>query len=423
MSDPRLIPLYGSDGTGQNISMNRALETIEIGAFGFALLAYSAAFVTVGSTSALTDGARDLRIILGLSAFCALASLVLTDRRPFLIFHSFRALLLAMAVATLGGRSPTVELLVLLPWLFETALYLPLVPGMVVGLSATAFVLGVDAMILLPVGPPVRESHLAFIGPVAGAALASGLLLTHYRNQLVKERVSVAKLRQDVDNLIRANQAFQDYADSIEAVTEENERNRITRELHDVIGYSLTNVIMMMNAGKVLSRSNPAQLDDLFQQAREHADEALQESRKILYALRAIQPTARKGLNAIHHLAQSFQGATAIRVDVAWGNLPQSLGADLDAALFRLVQEGMTNALRHGQAQRVRISFWRFPDRVQAQVWDNGKGVQTVTEGIGLSGMRERFALLGGTVTAEPVADGFLVTASIPLAQEWNFEP
>lgn len=400
--------------------MNRALESIEIGAFGFGLLAYAAAFVALNASPGLAEAANDLRIILGLSALCALLSMVVTDRNPFLVFHGFRALLLAMAVATLAGRSPTVELLVFLPWLFDTALYLPLAWGLGVGASAVVAVLGLDALVLLPQGP---EAHLAFIALGAGAALAAGTLVTYYRNQLVKERVSVAKLGQDVDNLIRANQAFQDYADSIEAVTEENERNRITRELHDVIGYSLTNVIMMMNAGRVLSRDNPERLDQLFQQARDHADEALQESRKILYALRAIQPKARRGLNAIHHLAQSFQGATSIAIEVAWGNLPQSLGPDLDAALFRLVQEGMTNALRHGHARKVRISFWRFPDRVQAQVWDNGRGSPQVNEGIGLAGMRERFALLGGTLQAESVADGFQITATIPLAQENPFEP
>lgn len=423
MADSKVDLLYGLPRPGQNGAMFRSLEGIEVGAFGFLVLATSAGWGSLILTPELALVATDLKIILGLTLGCSLAALLSPTLKPFLVAHSLRTLLLLMAAATVGGHDGTILFFLLVPFLLETTLYLGTRTALTWGLLATLLVLTLSHLSWVEAPPSRWLPGLALLGLASGGSLTAGLLLTHYRNQVVKERVIVDRLNRDVDQLIQANRAFQDYADTIESVTEENERNRITRELHDVIGYSLTNVIMMMNAGKVLSRDHPEKLGELFLQARAHADEALQESRKILYTLRAIQPAARKGLSAIHHLAQSFQAATDIQVDVAYGNLPQTLGADIDSALFRLVQEGMTNALRHGQAKQVKIRFWRFDHEVQVQVWDNGKGAQAVTEGLGLSGMRERFSALGGQVAAGPVTDGFQVTATIPLAQEWTLEP
>ena len=89
----------------------------------------------------------------------------------------------------------------------------------------------------------------------------------------------------------------------------------------------------------------------------------------------------------------------------------------MDSVLLRFVQEGLANSFRHGKASKVNISMWRTADEIRVSIRDNGDGVQDIEqieEGIGLSGMRERFGLLGGGILFHNVADGFELTAIIP---------
>ncbi len=85
----------------------------------------------------------------------------------------------------------------------------------------------------------------------------------------------------------------------------------------------------------------------------------------------------------------------------------------------RIVQEGLTNAFRHGKATRVRINLWQTEGEILVSVLDNGRGIApgtSVTDGIGLAGMRERLAEYGGEIRLGPVVDGFELAATIPYA-------
>jgi signal transduction histidine kinase len=99
------------------------------------------------------------------------------------------------------------------------------------------------------------------------------------------------------------------------------------------------------------------------------------------------------------------------------GNLPWSYGRKLDGVLFRIVQEGLTNAFRHGKATRVRINLWQTEGEILLSILDNGRGIvpgTDVTDGIGLAGMRERLSEYGGEIRLGPVEDGFELAATIP---------
>lgn len=397
----------------QTLDKLRKREGLELAALALALLFYISAFVVVSLDIEATSRDFDLRIILVLSAILATLTCFTDSVRVFAVLHSLRFMLLFMAMMTLWGSRLSVELLVLVPFLVDTALYVARRPALVIGFATLAATLVAD--LIAAADNASRIERTLVIALSGSLIIATGTLLTRYRDQIVVEKRTVRKLDEEVANLIRANRAYQDYADTIEVLTEEQERNRVSRELHDVIGYALTNIIMMMNAGKVLSRDSPQQLDALFEQARSHADEALQESRRILYALRSITPTSRKGLNAIHHLVNSFQAATGVTVEISYGNLPNALSPDIETAIFRLIQESLTNSLRHGHAKIVRISFWLSERDLQVIVWDDGRTLGTMKEGIGINGMRERFAELGGSIEARQASDGFKVKASIPM--------
>ena len=154
-------------------------------------------------------------------------------------------------------------------------------------------------------------------------------------------------------------------------------------------------------------------------QFRAQSEDALNETRQTLYRLRSVRSDRPRGMRAIVQLVQSFKSATGIEVEFHnMGNIPPSLGPGLDSVLFRFVQEGLTNAFHHGKASAVWVNLWRTEDEIRASVCDDGDGLEsggTVVEGIGITGMRERIAEFGGTISATNRSDGFELRATIPF--------
>jgi signal transduction histidine kinase len=82
--------------------------------------------------------------------------------------------------------------------------------------------------------------------------------------------------------------------------------------------------------------------------------------------------------------------------------------------IYRLIQQGLTNAFRHGKADSVRVNLWRADTEIRVTIADNGKGSEDVQEGIGLQGMRERLSTVGGRIETRSRPDGFELSAAIP---------
>ncbi len=95
-------------------------------------------------------------------------------------------------------------------------------------------------------------------------------------------------------------------------------------------------------------------------------------------------------------------------------NLPWELDPEVDGAIYRLLQESMTNAFRHGGATHVSVRFSVREREIEVMVRDNGRGAEEVEEGIGLAGMRERVERLGGRLSARSITGGFEVLAYLP---------
>ena len=390
-------------------------ERLAIGIFLLSTSCHALAFSFVLSAGPAVPYGTEILLCFAMAYAASIASFLLESRRLFLPIHGVRGFFTLVAVAVLSGRTEFVEALLVIPFLAETSIYLDTRPALLVDGIFSAAVPGLDLLRLSP--SPRTVFHVLSILAVLSATSGFAVLLTYYREVVVRHGRTIRDLDAAVTNLTAANKAFQNYADTIESSSKDEERHRITRELHDSIGYALTNLIMMMNAGKTLARGDPARLDGLFDAAREQADSALQESRRILYRLRSIATAPRQGLPALEHLVRSFQAATGVETSIHYGNLPWSYGESIDAAVFRLIQEGLTNSFKHGRARKVRILLWQAGGKIQVRVWDNGHGAASIKEGIGLSGMKERFAELGGRVEAANVVDGFVLDGSIPIGE------
>ena len=232
-----------------------------------------------------------------------------------------------------------------------------------------------------------------------------------------KDLIEVVRVQEaNLDSITELNLNLQGYARTIDEESSERERNRISREIHDISGYIFTNLIGLMDAAGSMRRDDQAGLTDLLITARKTAQEGLRETRVALHKLREDQPRTTDSPRAIFKIASIFRKITGIEVELNLGNLPRQLSPGLNLALYRTVQEALTNAVRHGKATQVRVNFWVDGEELRLTIADNGRGAFDVVKGIGLRGMEERIGALGGVVgVGRPAEGGFSLAVRVPL--------
>ena len=198
------------------------------------------------------------------------------------------------------------------------------------------------------------------------------------------------------------------------------ERVRIARELHDVLAHSLSQINVQAGVGLHLIDKQPEKAADALASIKETSKTALDEVRSVLGILRseagADAPLVPEpDLSRLEGLAASV---IAQGVDIVLANSLQNVPKPTQLALYRIVQESLTNVVRHAGASRATVELMESEGSYIATVTDNGKGVTGggASDGRGLLGMRERAELLGGELEAGPVAGGFRVRATIPKA-------
>ncbi len=208
-----------------------------------------------------------------------------------------------------------------------------------------------------------------------------------------------------------------------EAQAVAEERTRIARELHDVLGHSVS--VMTVQASAVRRRLTPDQAVE--RQALETVEavgrDALTEMRRMVSALRRpdeqtlLAPSP--GLDQLDQLAEQFR-SSGLPVELHVGGSPRRLAPALDLTAYRIVQEGLTNTLRHaGHPSRAEVDLTYADDHLEIAVRDDGAGAtssEAPDAGSGLLGMRERITVYGGSLVARPRSGGgFELLASLPL--------
>lgn len=203
-------------------------------------------------------------------------------------------------------------------------------------------------------------------------------------------------------------------AEAIERAASD-ERLRLAREIHDVVGHSLSMISLQSAVALRVMDADPAQARVSLEAIRSSSKDALTELRRTLGVFRGdetpLAPTP--SLSTIPQLVEEVR-AGGVRVDLA--PLPDAagLGAATEAAAYRIVQEALTNAVRHAPGRAVTVTIGRDGPGLWLKVTDDGAPPAQITEGGGLRGMRERVDALGGTLEAGPTASGFVVAAWLP---------
>jgi signal transduction histidine kinase len=264
-----------------------------------------------------------------------------------------------------------------------------------------------------PGGEPASLICLAVIlgfAFVLGASLKE-LAVGRRRSMLEAERLDSA-----IDRIADVNASFQGALAVAEESSVRKERNRITREIHDIVGYALTNQQMMLEASLMLVGPDDGRLRELLYMARDGVAEGIRETRKTLYELRRIEEPRDLGFGVLLKVARNFESVTGIRVSVDFTNARGDLDDAAWLSIYRLIQESMINSFRHGHARNIAITFREDASSIHVLVRDDGRGAPELVEGIGIRGMRERLAGLGGELSVGNAVDGFAVDASLPLS-------
>lgn len=356
------------------------------------------------------------RLVILLSTLLSTTLPLVSERSVVWLWLTLRLGLILVAGAPFG-ENVTIELLLFTSLLLEGLAHVRLGPGIAVAIAVVA----VAWLSQRPFSTwgrlrpaPSRDSILFLVLHMTIVA-ALMLLVRYNRDRLVPYREVQSRLDESTLQLAQANLKLQEYAALVQERTLQAERKRMSREIHDTLAYTLTNLVMTMEAGIALVGDQGDPVTDLLQKARTQAKEGLSEVRRAVKALRPLPVARSRGMTAIHNLVTTFENATSVRIRLQMGDVPQSLGAETDSILYRLTQEGITNALRHGKATEVAVYFACRDGGVLVDIIDNGAGTDDVVEGYGITGMRERIEQSGGSLAVTGNSKrGFRVTAWVP---------
>lgn len=235
------------------------------------------------------------------------------------------------------------------------------------------------------------------------------------------ENVRIRRLNEQLHD---ANEQLRGYTLKLERMTEIRERNRLAREIHDTPGHTLTGIIMGADASLALFDAAPEEAKNRIQVVAQSARDGLNDVRRSIKALRPDALEKASLTEALETMIHNFQEATSAQVYYEQLAGPLLFAQDEEDTLYRVIQEGMTNAVRHGHALEIHIRLTRQDGLLTVDIRDDGVGCEQVEAGFGLRHMKERLDLLGGSLTcgnrmdlSEDRQRGFYLVMSLPVRE------
>ena len=236
--------------------------------------------------------------------------------------------------------------------------------------------------------------------------------LSHTNLDLIREIKERERAERDLRNLSAKVLTIQD-----------EERRRIARDLHDGVGQTLTAAIMAISQATSCPAPLPTGSKSGLRDAEELMQQAVQEVRTVSYLLHPPLLDENGLLSAVRWLAEGFSKRSRMKLTLELDEQTERFGQNVETGLFRILQEALTNVHRHSGAEAVHIRITSSKGRLTLGIQDDGKGISADAmrttfngrQGVGLSSMRERSALLGGTFEVETDSRGTLIVVSVPL--------
>lgn len=321
---------------------------------------------------------------------------------------------------------------------WEKRLFVPLAVGISVAVAATqALVFGALAyfFMLCVTQALIRAKNnrfflsllgmgLYFFVPEAYRQTYLAIAVFTFVAQLIlktgDERIRGLQKRVD-DYHIREEQleenavALKEFDVSAKYASQLEERNRIAQKLHDELGHTLSGSTMQLEAIQLILEENPKKAKQMLAQVIAGLREGTDEIRRIL---KNIKPEAASlNISNIRVLASNAKERAGIKTEVIYDSGIADIARNQWQAITENIREALTNMMKHGEATKAVIQFERLNKLIKVTVKDNGRGCARVESGLGISGMEERCAKLGGQLVVDG-AHGFSVIMLLPIENE-----
>ncbi|TCP58060.1 signal transduction histidine kinase [Tumebacillus sp. BK434] len=243
-----------------------------------------------------------------------------------------------------------------------------------------------------------------------------GSLIRYYMQSREKIAVLYAELEE-------SHRALGEYAKQVEMLTAVRERNHIAREIHDTVGHSMTALLVQLQAARKMQERDLEQSRDLLVNCEEVARSALQQVRLSVQAIREEEAQQATLLDSLRQLLGDFAKMTGLDTQLQVHGHLHAVPETLKPTIYRIVQESLTNAKRHGDATSAAVEVKGTEREVRLTISDDGTGTAEVVPGFGLINLRERVMEFGGTVLfASQQGGGFRTEVSFPLQEQtWKF--
>ena len=230
----------------------------------------------------------------------------------------------------------------------------------------------------------------------------------------------VGRRRRLVSALDERTRELEGEEDAFVALSVRRERARIARELHDIVAHHLAVIVVQAGAGRMAGAENDTPASERLVSIRQSGDQALAEMSRLVDIIHADSGADRNVADRLHVLVEDATAA-GLEVDVTPPPGELRLPFEIEDDALRVLQEGLTNALKHAPGARVSIRLALTRDSLEIEIRDNGggtaSGLAQTGAGMGLSGMSERIESLGGLLEAGPCPDGgWRIDAQLPAA-------
>ncbi len=237
------------------------------------------------------------------------------------------------------------------------------------------------------------------------------LIIAAFAKQTKEEKEKQEVLYRE---LLDTHRQLKEYTDELKRLSVIEERNRIARDIHDTLGHDMTALIMQLQMADHYAKSDLKKTGELLNRSLKTARDSLSKIREVVATLRGKETSPEL---AIKTMADEFSKKTGaeIRLEME-GEIVKDYG--INWAIYHILQEGMTNAIRHGNATKIMIKLVYSNEAVKFTIKDNGQGALVLIEGFGLKGIRERVQAFGGQVEYKS-QDGFIMDGFIPL-ERWE---
>lgn len=222
------------------------------------------------------------------------------------------------------------------------------------------------------------------------------------------------------EKLHEVNQQLQKYSVMAEKMAETRERNRLAREIHDTLGHTLTGIAAGIDACLAIIGISPEQTKSQLELISKVTRDGIKDIRRSVSELR---PDALERFSLEYAINKMVTDINAVSETSVYFDCKANLKFDEDEenAIYRVVQEGITNAIRHGHAREIWITIKKENQDILIQIRDNGIGCKEIKNGFGTKHMKERIRMLSGVVTFDG-SDGFIVNARIPIRRGETYD-